>query len=121
MDFEQPVSWAINQGPLEEEYDYWEAEYTRSSPRGGIDKSEAPTGDPASLPPGWKIWKFWQWTSGGKPVGVQSESLDYNIFNGTEDELRLYLGMDQPPPPIGEEFPFEGNLVSGHLTIKLKG
>ena len=58
--------------------------------------NEAPTGGPASLPPGWQDWKFWQWTSGGKPIGVESESLDYNIFNGTENELRVYLGLSEP-------------------------
>lgn len=113
--------WTVNQGPLEEEYDYWEAEYTRSSPRGGIDKSWAPTGDPASLPPGWDDWKFWQWTSGGKPIGVQSESLDYNIFNGTEGELRLYLEIDPPPPIVGEKIPFEGDTFAGVIDVGLKG
>ena len=92
--------WTVNQGPLEEKYDYWEAEYFRQSARGGIDMSEAPTGDPSSLPPGWRDWKFWQWTSGGKPIGVQSQSLDYNVYQGTEAELRVWLGLDNPAPVL---------------------
>lgn len=111
--------WTVNQGPLEETYDYWEAEYYRQSPRGGIDRSEAPTGDPSSLPPGWDDWKFWQWTSGGKPIGVQSESLDYNIFNGTEEELRVYLNLDSPPIPNGETIPFQGEKFEGQITIRV--
>ena len=96
--------WTVNQGPLEETYDYWEAEYTRNSPRGGIDMNEAPTGVPISLPPGWDEAKFWQWTSGGKPIGVESESLDYNVFMGTLEELEIYLGLAEPsPPPVSGE------------------
>lgn len=77
----------------------WEAEYTVSSPRGGIDNSQAPTGDPV-LAAGYDEWKFWQWTSGGKGIGVESESLDYNIFNGDLDNLRVWLNLDDPAPTL---------------------
>jgi hypothetical protein len=38
---------------------------------------------------------MWQWTSKGKPIGVQSKSLDYNVYNGTGEELREFLGSPQ--------------------------
>jgi hypothetical protein len=28
---------------------------------------------------------------------VQSQSLDYDVFNGTKEQLRTYLGLDPPP------------------------
>jgi GH25 family lysozyme M1 (1,4-beta-N-acetylmuramidase) len=80
----------------EDDYDLWEAEYTISQPRGGIDKSQQPdSGDPRFV--GWTDWKMWQWTSGGKPIGIASQSLDYNVFNGDEAELRQYLELAEPP------------------------
>ncbi|HLE03489.1 MAG TPA: glycoside hydrolase family 25 protein [Anaerolineales bacterium] len=90
-----PAGW-------EQNYALWEAEYTKSIPRGGIEPSLAPIGEPGDLSDGFDGWKFWQWTSGGKPYGVQSESLDYDIFNGTEEELRQFLGLTAPPPTLEE-------------------
>jgi len=90
-------SWFWNQLPSpagwEKDYSLWEAEYL-SVPPGQMkwDPSQAPQEkDPTSLGRGWDTWTFWQWTSSGKPIGVQSESLDYNVFNGTEDQLREWL------------------------------
>ncbi|MGH2621996.1 MAG: GH25 family lysozyme, partial [Anaerolineales bacterium] len=85
-----PAGWEF-------QYDLWEAEYTRQFPWGGVDPSQAPIGQPMDLSDGFVGWKFWQWTSAGKPTGVQSGSLDYDVFNGTEAELRVYLGLAPPP------------------------
>jgi len=81
-----PAGW-------EQDYGLIEAEYTVQLPRGGVLPSQAPTGEPGDLSDGFLGWKFWQWTSSGKPFGVQSGSLDYDIFNGTEAELRAYLAL----------------------------
>lgn len=91
--------WTINQGPLEQEYDLWEAEYTRSAPRGGVrpDQAPQPPQVPVKLGPGWNEAKFWQWTSAGIPYGVESQSEDHDVFMGTEEELRAYLNLEVSP------------------------
>ena len=76
----------------ENEFPLWEAEYTIRLPRGGIEWAQEPTGSPESLSAGWTAWMMWQWTSAGRPTGVKSESLDYDQFNGTEADLRAWLG-----------------------------
>jgi uncharacterized protein YvpB len=57
--------------------------------------------------PGWKIgtvklkrpegdWQFWQYTKRGKAVDyglVGKEAVDLDVFNGTVEELRIYLGI----------------------------
>ena len=76
----------------EQEYHLWEAEYL-TKPFGLFDPSDSPeTTKPYTLGKGWTEWLVWQWTSKGKPIGVQSSSLDYNVYNGTEEELRGFLG-----------------------------
>ena len=93
--------WTVAAG-WENQYPLWEAEYTVSAPRGGIDISQQPEAPekPATLAKGWDQWAMWQWTSGGKPVGVQSESLDYNVANATEEQLRVFLELEAPPPTL---------------------
>jgi len=91
-----PAGW-------ERRYGLIEAEYTRQLPRGGVLPDQAPTGEPGDLSDGFDGWKFWQWTSSGRPFGVQSQSLDYSIFNGTEEELRAYLGLGPKPVTIEEK------------------
>ena len=95
--------WTVAAGwEKENAYPLWEAEYIVSAPRGGITKSQQPEApkQPASLAKGWDQWAMWQWTSGGKPVGVQSESLDYNVANATEEQLRIFLGLELAPPTL---------------------
>lgn len=90
--------WNIVAG-WEDEYPLWEAEYTASTPRGGIQREQQPEdGAPAFI--GWSDWRMWQWTSGGDSHGADSESMDYNVFNGTEEELRQWLSLsDEPGDP----------------------
>jgi len=90
-----PAGW-------EKDYDLWEAEYTLQLPRGGVETSQAPIGNPGDLSDGFVGWKFWQWTSSGRPFGVQSQSLDFDVFNGSEEELRAYLGMGPKPQTLEE-------------------
>ena len=95
--------WTVAAGwENENVYPLWEAEYIVSLPRGGITQSQQPEApkQPASLAKGWDQWAMWQWTSGGKPVGVQSESLDYNVANATEEQLRIFLGLELAPPTL---------------------
>ena len=93
--------WTVAAG-WENTYPLIEAEYILSAPRGGITKSQQPEApkQPVSLAKGWDQWAMHQWTSGGKPVGVQSESLDYNVANATEEQLRVFLGLEAPPPTL---------------------
>ena len=91
-----PAGW-------EHEFGLIEAEYTVQTPRGGVLPSQAPTGQPGDLSDGFGGWTFWQWTSSGKPFGVQSQSLDYSVFNGTEAELRAFLGLGPQPITLEEK------------------
>jgi len=52
-------------------------------------------------PAGRPGWKFWQYTHKGKGIdwGVDSWDVDLNVFNGTLDELRQWLKIDEPVPP----------------------
>jgi len=95
--------WTVAAG-WENTYPLIEAEYILSAPRGGITKSQQPEApkQPVSLAKGWDQWAMHQWTSGGKPVGVQSESLDYNVANATEEQLRVFLGLEPSPPTLEE-------------------
>ena len=104
-------SWFMNRLPVAPvwtvDYHYWEAEYLKVPP--GQDlwlPNQAPQEPriPFTLAQGWKIWKGWQWTSSGKPVGVGSASLDYNVFDGTEAELRELLNLEGPDPTLEDRF-----------------
>jgi len=90
-----PAGW-------ENEYPLIEAEYIISQPRGGIDRTQQPEPPKVPTSKGWNSWAMWQWTSGGKPLGASSESMDYDCVNGTEEQFRTFLGL-QPPPPSLEE------------------
>ena len=47
-------------------------------------------------------WSIWQWTDSGdgSQVGVGSERVDRNVYNGTVDQMKLWLGITQPEEPI---------------------
>jgi GH25 family lysozyme M1 (1,4-beta-N-acetylmuramidase) len=95
--------WTVAAG-WENTYPLIEAEYIVTMPRGGIDISQQPEAPkkPATLAKGWTDWALWQWTSGGKPLGAQSESMDYNVVNATEAQFRTFLGLTPPPPTLEE-------------------
>jgi len=102
-----PAGW-------EKDYFLWEAEYL-NVPSGQDhwhpDQSPEITG-PQVLGDGWDDWKMWQWTSKGLPVGVQSKVLDYNVFNGTVDELKNLLGVALPNEFVIEsEVPKEAEII----------
>ena len=91
-----------SQAPLgiEEDYPLIEAEYTTAKWRKGkVDFSEAPeeSRQPASLGKGWTKAASWQWTSGLKPIGVQSQSQDGQVLMMTLAEFRQLLELDEPP------------------------
>lgn len=85
---------------IEKDYHLWEAEYL-SVPvwKTHWDPQDAPQDPraPAVLGRGWSEWVIWQWTSRGKPIGVQSGNLDYDVYNGTEEEFRQFLNISSPP------------------------
>jgi len=82
------------------EFDLWLAHYPYKSGRvslswKGLKEANLPKIKGPSLPPNCKEWKFWQF-SGDKFVmpGVKTP-LDLNFFNGSEKDLRSWLGLDQ--------------------------
>jgi GH25 family lysozyme M1 (1,4-beta-N-acetylmuramidase) len=79
---------------IEPNYDLWEAEYLKH-PTGELwSPNQAPQApkEAKTLGRGWDKWLFWQWTAHGEPIGVQSRQMDYNVFNGTEEDFRKFLG-----------------------------
>ena len=67
------------------EYPLWIANYTTSP-------------DVEPLRPSWWPWKFYQWTSSGVVAG-QTGRADLNVFNGDENQLRTWAGLDPVDPP----------------------
>lgn len=58
------------------DYDLWVANYEVEEP---------------ILPAGWSKWRIWQYTQKGEPIGMpEASALDYNYFNGTEEDLADY-------------------------------
>jgi lysozyme len=51
-------------------------------------------------PPPWMKWTFWQYTSSGigSTYGSDSDAMDLNWYNGTEDELRTWAGVSTTVP-----------------------
>lgn len=112
-------SWWWNQAAgWENQYPLWEAEYTVSQPRGGVDIGQQPDSDSPHFI-GWNDWKLWQWTSGGKPLGAQSASLDYNVYNGDEDDLREWLALEVQEPPDEEPIPIELRVPAGAVAVSV--
>lgn len=61
-----------------------------------------------ALPPGWNSWKFWQYSSrirlplmeaGGI---IYDHQIDWNLFNGTLDELKAWCGIGPQIPTVEE-------------------
>ncbi|MBN1121245.1 MAG: hypothetical protein JXJ17_09205 [Anaerolineae bacterium] len=72
-----PGYWNSNMAEVDVSgHDLWVANWEVSEP---------------GIPTGWSRWTFWQQTSEGQIPG-HSGSLDINVFNGTEAELRAYAG-----------------------------
>lgn len=56
------------------------------------------------LPKPWTAYTFWQYTSSGNgpAYGVEAKGIDLDVYNGTLEELKKWLGMEVPPPPPAE-------------------
>jgi lysozyme len=55
-----------------------------------------------TVPAPWKKWNFWQFTpkGPGKDFGMESFGLDMDWFNGTEDELMKFCGIQEEEPDV---------------------
>lgn len=86
------VKWLV------EEVDVWYAQYYFLP---SVNKQP-------SLPPWMKTWKLWQITASafkGSEFGVQSQEVDVDVFNGTADQMRAWLGLAPGVPEEPEEPP----------------
>lgn len=70
----QPPAWSRN-------HSLWVANYEVSQP---------------ILPTGFDTWTFWQFTDKGRVGGIDG-NVDINWFNGTQENLLEYLGIDALP------------------------
>ena len=64
------------------DYDLWIANYGASTP---------------ALPKAWQSWRFWQYSETGQINGVPSDKVDLDWFNGTVDELKIYVQQSGGP------------------------
>ena len=73
-----PYFWELNDlGNEFKEYPLWTAHYTK--------KDECPL-----IPDPWNNWTFWQFTGSGDVSGI-STVVDINIFDGTRDDLFVFI------------------------------
>lgn len=102
---------------VEGEFGWHEAEYLPYPPAGHwYHPGDAPmSGGPRSIAKGWESWTMWQWTSRGRPIGApMASNMDYNVFNGSVDVLRAYLGLVPDPPPMGDG---DGGATTGSESL----
>ena len=88
--------------------DWWLAGYRKPLPSPLYTPEATP---PPALPNGVTNWLIHQTAEkgNGSAVGVVSHYVDTNRFNGTQEELRAYFGLDEevPPEPEPPEVPAE--------------
>lgn len=76
-----------------EQWPLWIAQYHRIPNRNG---------EP-DLPAGVKDWKIWQYSADGNlkgsEYGVGSKDIDLNVYNGTLDEMRQWLKLEDGKTP----------------------
>lgn len=87
--FSRPPAWA-------KDYDIWVAQYPWT-----FNPNSMPNVNMPQQPPGWKDWKFWQYSETAIVEGVTDENnlptrIDLNWFRGTEDDLYRFAKV-QPP------------------------
>ena len=80
--------WFNPAPPWTSDYDLWVASYS------------AVNNAPKWMPRGWSSWLLWQTGTPaiGKAHGVCSEEIDVDVFNGNEDDFRLWAGLEKPEP-----------------------
>jgi len=99
------------------QYDLWLAFYPQHA-----DTTMTP--NKAGLVPlrGWKDWTFWQYDDKQTLDGITGEvitrpaNVDFNYFNGTEEQFKMYLDADYVPPV--EPPPSEPNDRSGLVVAR---
>jgi len=85
-----------SQEPVWGRYKLWCASYTTQS---YMEKNIKQMMTP------WTTWTFWQFTAkgDGKRLGVESNGLDMNYFNGTKDELMKLVKTPNDEPLTNEQ------------------
>lgn len=78
------------------DYDIWVAQYPWN-----YDPKKMPNVNMPQQPPGWKDWKFWQYSETAIVEGVTDENnqptrIDLNWFRGTEDDLYKFAKVRAP-------------------------
>ena len=85
--------------PVSSQCDLWVAHYGVSSPW---------------LPRGWDEWRFWQYSDHGQVPGIRAAT-DLNWFNGTHDDLLVYVDAE----PVEIEPPAAG--LRARVTVETLG
>ena len=105
-------TWLKPYGNWMKNYPLWLAQYWFEP-----DRDKTP-----GLPEGVTEWSFWQYSADGNNLGdvygVGSRSIDLDVFNGTEAELRKFVGAKKgkPKPAAGK---ITGDLDLNQLARKL--
>lgn len=55
-----------------------------------------------AIPLPWTDYLMWQYTDSGdgEAFGTETKEIDLNVFNGTENDLRKFVGLEIIPPPV---------------------
>ena len=55
-------------------------------------------GNCPKVPDGWSSWKIWQWSESGTASGINTNSVDLNVFDGSLDDLRNFAASSNLGP-----------------------
>lgn len=84
------VSWAA-------QYPLWIANYMQ------IDREEPTPEATPIIPSPWSSWRTWQWSANkGRRIPGIAMDIDRNVFNGTPDELRRFVGINPDADTLPE-------------------
>lgn len=83
------------------EYPLWLAQYKVEKPQ---------------IPAPWKTWMFWQFTETGhgRVLGAESNAIDLNYFNGSQEQLLKFAGK---PADVPTPDPSGAPVIHGKTTI----
>jgi GH25 family lysozyme M1 (1,4-beta-N-acetylmuramidase) len=78
-------------------YPFWVAQYPLTIPNPQLTNPK--------MPGSRSDWKIWQFSAGehntfGRQFGVGRNGVDINVYNGTLEEMKIFLGVNTIPIPI---------------------